>query len=190
MRKLVLMIHTSLDGFVAGPNGELDWFPRGEENLEFVAGISLQADAALFGRKSFQLLDAYWPSAKDQPGATRGERAYSEWYNGARKFVLSRTLQQEEFSNATIIGGDILQAISNLKREDGRDILIFGSPTISRYLIPHDLIDRYWIFINPVIFGKGLTPFPDPDRRIHFRLVTTREFPNGEVAMQFDAPPK
>ncbi len=185
MRKLILMIHTSLDGFVAGPNGELDWFPRGEENLEFVADISQEADAALFGRKSFQLLDEYWPTAKDKPGASKGEIAYSEWYNKAKKFVLSKTLKPGQ-TNVTIISDNVIDEINAIKRADGRDILIFGSPTVSRFLIPHGIIDSYWVFSNPVIFGKGLSPFPNPDKRIYLRLMTTKEFANGEVAMQFN----
>ncbi len=185
MRKLVLIIHTSLDGFVAGPNGELSWFPRGEENLEFVAGISQQSDAALLGRKSFQLLDEYWPAAKDKPGASKGEIAYSEWYNKAEKFVLSKTLQPGQ-SNINIISNNVPGEISSIKQRSGKNILIFGSPTVARYLMQYDLIDSYWIFINPVLFGKGLSPFPESDKRTYFRLMTIKEFANGEVAMLFD----
>lgn len=86
MRELILVAHISLDGFVAGPNGELDGFDAGEENLEFVFQLT-NADAALFGRKSFELLNHYWPTAYAHPKATKGEVSYSTWYNSATKII-------------------------------------------------------------------------------------------------------
>src|SRR5688500_12606843 len=92
MKSLVLVVHISLDGFVAGPAGELDGFEPAEENLEFVCSLTEQADVAMFGRKSFQMLQKYWPTAKDHPGATRGEVIFSTWYNKAQKIVFSKSL--------------------------------------------------------------------------------------------------
>jgi dihydrofolate reductase len=88
MRKLILIVHACPDGFVAGPKGELDGFDAGEENLEFVCKLTEEADTALFGRISYQLLNSWWPTARDRPNATKGEIAYSNWYNNAKKIVI------------------------------------------------------------------------------------------------------
>src|SRR5829696_1901958 len=158
MRKLVLVVHTSLDGFVAGPNGELDGFDSGEENLEAVCQLTKEADAALFGRISYQLLNSDWPTKKDNPDATWNEVVYSCWYNQAKKFVVSKTLQQDE-KNVTIIRDNLSSGISKLKQATGKQILIFGSPMLSQTLMQLGLIDEYWVFVNPVIFGEGIPLF-------------------------------
>src|SRR5258706_3597512 len=111
MRKIILIAHISLDGFVAGPNGELDGFDASEENLQFVCKLTGEADTALFGRISYQLLDSYWPTARDMSNATKGEIAYSNWYNNAKKIVISRTMAKERLENTIIISGNILNEI-------------------------------------------------------------------------------
>jgi len=85
MRELILVVHTSLDGFVAGPKGELDGFNAAEENLPFVCQLTEGADTALFGRISYELLNSHWPTAKNRPNATKGVIDYSNWYNEAKK---------------------------------------------------------------------------------------------------------
>src|ERR1700712_2979641 len=107
MRKLILVVHTSLDGFVAGPNGELNGFEAGQENLAFVCKLTEEADAALFGRVSYQLLDSYWPTAKNLLNATKKEIAYSNWYNNAHKIVISKTMQGQSKENTTIIRDNV-----------------------------------------------------------------------------------
>src|SRR5215831_2015105 len=102
MRKLVLLAHTSLDGFVASPQGELDDFDPGEENLQFVCDLTEQADSALFGRVSYELLNKYWPTAKDLPNASKGAVAYSNWYNAAKKIVISKTMKDQNLKNTIV----------------------------------------------------------------------------------------
>lgn len=185
MRKIVLNTHISLDGFVAGPNGELDGFDQGEENLQFVCKLTETADAALFGRISYELLNNYWPTAKDRSGASKGEITYSTWYNKATKIVVSKTMANEDIPGTIVIAENVAGEIAKVKAEPGKDILIFGSPSISQLLMQHDLIDSYWIFINPAIFGKGIPLFKDLENIIKLQLVATQEFPNGEIAMNY-----
>lgn len=184
MRKLVLVVHISLDGFVAGPDGELTGFEAGEENLEFVCKLTETADAALFGRKSYQLLDVYWPTAKDLPNATRGQSDYSNWYNRAKKIVVSNTITAKDASTI-VINDHITDQVAKIKKQAGKDILIFGSPSVARPLMHDGLIDDYWIFINPAIFGKGIPLFDGKSNRIKLRLVDTRPFQNGELALHY-----
>lgn len=185
MRKLILVAHTSLDGFVAGKNGELDGFDSSEENLEFVCKITEEADAALFGRISWELLDAYWPTARDREGASRGDIAYSNWYNSAHKIVLSRTMANAAISNTTVISDNLLEEITRIKKQPGKNILIFGSPAAFQSLLPLDLVDEYWIFVNPVIFGEGIPLFRENKSGLKLRLNQTKQFQNGEMAMNY-----
>lgn len=185
MRKLILLAHTSLDGFVAGINGELDGFEPGEENLEFVCKLTREADAALFGRLSYQMIDAWWPSAKDRPNATKGEIEYSNWYNRATKIVVSSTLSQNNLTNTIVIKDDVINEIKTVKEQPGKDILIFGSPSVTQLLMEHSLIDSYWIFINPATFGRGIPLFTNTETKIKFRLTATHQFANGELALNY-----
>jgi dihydrofolate reductase len=185
MRKLVLLAHISLDGFVAGPKGELDGFPKGEENLQFVCDLAKDADAALFGRVSYELLNTYWPTAKDHPGATKPEIAYSNWYNNAQKIIVSRTLASDNLKNTIIVSDNVSNEIKNIKEQDGKNILIFGSPSVSQLLIQDGLIDSYWIFVNPVIFGKGIPLFAALAGRINLKLAATKKFSNGEIGLNY-----
>lgn len=186
MRKLILVAHISLDGFVAGPNGELDGFDAGEENLEFVCQLTDDADAALFGRKSYELLDHYWPTAYAHPKATEGEVWYSRWYNSATKIIFSRTMADDKSEKKIIIRDNVQEEITAIKNQPGKSILIFGSPSVSQMLMQLGLIDSYWIFVNPVIFGNGISLFAKQQDRTKLRLLETKEFANGEVAMHFE----
>lgn len=183
MRRLILIVHTSLDGFVAGVKGELDGFEPGEENLQFVCRITETADAALFGRVSYELLNHYWPTAKDKPNATTGEIAYSNWYNKATKIVLSKTLPNAGAADTVIITDNVQQKVDNIKRQPGKDILVFGSPTAFRSII--QLVDDYWIFINPVLFGSGIPLFSGMADKIKLVLSETKQFSNGEIALHY-----
>jgi len=186
-RQLILIAHISLDGFVAGPNGELDGFDKAEENLEFVCSLTEDADTALFGRNSYQLLDSYWPIARDHPGATKGEIVFSNWYNKAQKIILSKTMPATNQPHTTIIGYNIAEEIIKIKEQPGKNILIFGSPTASQSLIKPGLIDRYWIFINPILFGRGIPLFVDLNDKIKLKLLTTKQFSNDEIALHYIA---
>ncbi|HEY4876344.1 MAG TPA: dihydrofolate reductase family protein [Puia sp.] len=187
MRKLILIVHTSLDGFVAGTKGELDGFDASQENLEFVCKITEEADAALFGRISYQLLNDFWPPAKDRPNATKGEIAYSSWYNNAKKIVISKTLAGEKLYNTEIITDDISNEIIRIKNQPGKGIMIFGSPSVSRIFMQHNLIDSYWIFVNPTIFGEGIPLFTTLPNKIKLKLVAAKQFVNGEFALNYVA---
>lgn len=185
MRKLILKIHTSLDCFVAGEKGEFDNFDKAEENLEFVCKITGEADTALFGRISYQLLDSYWPSAKDQTNSTKGEIAFSNWYNSAQKVVISKTIPGDNLKNTIVINNNISKEITNLKKLPGKNILFFGGSTVTQLLMQHNLIDEYWIFINPRIFGKGIPLFNRREDLIKLKLNAAKQFNNGEIALNY-----
>ena len=186
MRKIILVVHTSLDGFVAYRNGELMGFDRGEENLQFVCKLTKTADTALFGRISYKLLNDYWPSAKDNLQASKGEIAFSNWYNTAQKIVVSKSMKGAQLNNTTIISHDVLTELQHIKEKSGKDILIFGSPSIAQMLLSTGLINSYWVFINPVIFGEGIALFKIQKDKIKLKLVAKKQFGNGELGLNYN----
>jgi dihydrofolate reductase len=147
MRKLILLVHTSLDGFVAGENGGFENFKPGKDNLEFVCSLTEQADAALVGRISYQLLNAHWPTAHQKPDATKDEIKYSQWYNNAEKIVISKTLTEANLTNTTVIGKDLESKLTKVKQKAGKNILMFGSPSAFQSLFQLGLIDEYWCIL-------------------------------------------
>src|SRR5690349_7313943 len=95
MRSLIFFMHTSLDGFVAGANGEMNWIKVDEEIFDFVGTMTEQSDTALYGRVTYEMMEGYWPKAGEQPGASKHDKEHSAWYNSVSKVVLSRTMKQD-----------------------------------------------------------------------------------------------
>jgi dihydrofolate reductase len=184
MRDINLIAQISLDGFVAGIKGEFDNFTQGEETLEFVCNITDTADAAMFGRISYQLLESDWPTAGSKPGATKNIIKYSDWYNSASKIIFSRTLK-DNLKNATIISGNLLPQINKIKEQNGKDILIFGSPTIAHELMNLNTIDHIWLIVHPVIFGDGIPLFRTRNHNIQFTLSYSHQLPNGVICNKY-----
>ena len=185
MRELTLIVQTSLDGFVAGLNGEFENFIGGEENLEFVCSLTDDADAALFGRVSYQLLDSDWPTAASKPDATKNVIKYANWYNAVSKFVLSRTLTIKDPVNTYIISKDIETKINDIKKQPGKNILIFGSPTAAQSLFDLNLIDSFWIIVHPVIFGQGIPFFRDRKNIMKLELLDSKQLSNGTLCHKY-----
>src|SRR6188508_3681163 len=127
MRKIISFIHISLDGFVAGPNGEIDWVKVDEEIFDHVGKRISQGDTALYGRVTYQLMESYWPTAADQPTATKHDIEHSKWYKNVHKVVLSKTMKGAELTNTTIISDNLTDRINEIKQKPGNEILLFGS---------------------------------------------------------------
>ncbi len=185
MRELTLIVQTSLDGFVAGAEGEFDNFIGGEENLEFVCSLTDEADAALFGRVSYQLLNSHWPTAANKPGATKNEIKYSNWYNAVPKFVLSKTLQANQYEKTFVISENIETGINFIKQQPGKNILLFGSPAAAGSLFGLNLVDSFWIIVHPVIFGQGIPFFSSRKNVIKLGLLSSKQLSNGTLCNKY-----
>ena len=154
MRKLVLFIHTSLDGFVAGPNGEMDWINVDEEIFDYAGQRTDEADTALYGRVTYQMMESYWPTAAQLP--------------------------------TLIIAGNLAAEMVKLKQEAGKDILMFGSPTAAHSLMAEKLIDDYWLFVNPVLLGRGIPLFTGVKEKSALKLVDSNIFSSGVVCLHYE----
>ena len=185
MRKLIFFMHTSLDGFVAGPNGEMDWINVNEEIFDFVATMTDQADTALYGRVTYEMMQGYWPTAGEQPNASKHDIEHSAWYNQVAKIVLSKTMQQTGLHNTKVIGDQLSDNINSLKHQGGKSILIFGSPGASESLLNEGLIDEFWLFVNPVILAQGMPLFKDITVATKLKLVESKTFACGVIALHY-----
>ena len=192
MRKLISFMHISLDGFVAGPNGEMDWIKVDEEIFDYVGKRISEGDTALYGRVTYQMMEDYWPTAGDKPTASRHDIEHSKWYNKVHKVVLSKTMQGTGLTNTKIISDNLSNEISEIKQSrpssggsGSKDILLFGSPTATHSLIELNLIDGYWLFVNPVILGQGIPLFTGIKDKIKLKLLTTHQFVCGVTELNY-----
>jgi dihydrofolate reductase len=176
MRKIISFMHISLDGFVAGPNGEMDWIKVDEEIFDFVGKRISESNTALYGRATYQMMESYWPTAADKPNASKHDIEHSKWYSQVHKVVLSKTIKNEGLTRTTIISDNFQEKINELKHQPGSDIALFGSPTATHSLIQHSLIDGYWLFVNPIILGQGIPLFVNVKDKIKMKLLTTHQF--------------
>jgi dihydrofolate reductase len=186
MRRLIFFMHTSLDGFVAGSNGEMNWIKVDDEMFDFVKTMTDQADTALYGRVTYEMMQSYWPKAGEQPNASKHDKEHSSWYNSVEKVVLSRTLQEAGLHNTIVIKDQLSDNINKLKQEGGKNILIFGSPGASQSLLNQGLIDEFWLFVNPIILGKGMPLFKDITGTTTLKLVESRTFASGVIALHYE----
>jgi dihydrofolate reductase len=187
MRNLVLFMHTSLDGFVAGTSGEMDWIHVDEKIFDFAEKRTQAADTALYGRVTYQMMESYWPTAADQPNPTRHDIQHSRWYKQVAKVVLSRTMQGVKREKTTIISDHLADEILKLKRGAGGEIIIFGSPSAAHSLMAAKLIDEYWLFVNPVILGRGIPLFKNVEEKIALTLVNSHVFASGVVCLHYNS---
>jgi dihydrofolate reductase len=178
-------MHTSLDGFVAGLNGEMNWIKVDEEMFDFVATMTDKADTALYGRVTYQMMESYWPTAGEKPNASKHDIEHSTWYNKVSKIVLSKTIKDTGLKNTKVISENLSDNINKIKQQDGKNILIFGSPSASNSLLNKGLVDEFWIFINPILLGQGIPLFKDISESVKLRLIETMKFENGVIALHY-----
>ena len=178
-------MHISLDGFVAGLNGEMDWIKVDEEIFDYVGKRISEGDTAIYGRVTYEMMENYWPTAADKPGATKHDIEHSKWYNKVHKVVLSKTMKDAGLTNTEIISDNLSDRINEIKQRAGTDIALFGSPTATHSLMQQNLIDGYWLFVNPIILGQGIPLFVDIKDKIKLNLLTTRQFTCGVTELNY-----
>lgn len=184
MRKVQLLMHVSLDGFVGGPEGQMDWIIHDEQIFGDVHELLGPVDTALYGKTTYQMMAAYWPTAAKKPQATRHDIEHSQWVEKVKKIVVSKSLGQATWNNTQLIASNVLDELRKIKNLAGKGIMIFGSPRLSHFLMQKDFIDEYVLFVNPVILGKGIPLFRDPVRT-KLKVVNTKAYKNGVIHIHY-----
>ena len=181
MRSIIQLAHVSLDGYLAGPSGEMDFITFDHEIADYVYPLIKPVDTSIYGRTTYEMMEGYWPSVLDSADATDGEKGHAQWYAGVKKIVASRTLPART-GHLTIAGDDIISVIAAAKQQPGGDMMIFASPTLSHALSAAGLIDEWRLTWQPVILGGGLPLFGGKEARSKLELRSSHTFRSGVIA--------
>jgi dihydrofolate reductase len=179
MRTLKLQVQISVDGYIAGPNGEMDWMEWNwdDELKQYVKELTEPVDCIVLGRKLAEGFIPYWASNAEQEGADK--------INSTKKVVFTKTLDKSIWDNTVLAKGDLSDEIIKLKKQAGKDIIAYGGATFVSALIKQGLIDEYHLVINPTAIGNGMAIFRGLDRKENLTLVKSKSFPCGIVVLNY-----
>lgn len=180
MRKLKLQVQLTVDGYVAGSNGEMDWvtFNWDDQLKNYVNEITEPVDCIVLGRKLAQGFIPHWASNPETEGAGK--------INSAKKVVFTKTLDQSEWDNTVLANGDLTEEITHLKNQNGGDIIAYGGATFVAALIKQGLIDEFHLFVNPTAIGNGLPIFNELAHNQPLILVKSVAFDCGIVVLHYE----
>jgi dihydrofolate reductase len=182
--RLVYSMSVSLDGFVEAPSRSLDWVLIDEELHSFFNDEARKMSAFLYGRRLYQLMVDYWPTAETDPSATPAMLEFARIWRDKPKIVLSKTLERVEW-NSRLVGDGAAKEVARLKAKAGFDMDV-GGPTTASTLMRVGLIDEYRLFVHPVILGAGTPFFPALDDPVGLTLLETRTFASGVVYLRYE----
>ena len=184
MRKVIWMMSVSLDGFMEGPDRELDWGLVDDElHRHFNEQLGAMG-AFLDGRVTYELMAGFWPTADKDPSSTPPVVEFARIWRDMPKIVYSRTLERADW-NTTVVRDVVPEEVMELKAQPGGDLVLGGADLAAAFL-RHDLIDEYRIYVHPVIIGRGKPMFRPSDARIDLRLAGTRTFGNGVILLRYE----
>lgn len=183
MRKLIYAMGVSLDGFIAGPGGDIGWTEPDEELHRFHNEQAKRTGAHLCGRRLYEAM-RYWETAGDNPSAPEVELEFARIWQATPRLVFSTTLERVE-GGAVLVRGDVADEVSKLKREPGGDLAV-GGAGLAATCIRLGLVDEYGLFVYPVVLGAG-TPYFPADERLDLRLAETRTFGSGVVYLRYES---
>jgi dihydrofolate reductase len=187
MRKLKLQVQMSLDGFAGRPNGDLDWMTWnwGDDIKEYVLELTNSVNTILLGRKMTEGFISHWTDfVKNKPNSE--EYPFAKQMVDYPKVVFTKTLNKSAWENTILAKGDLVDEVNKLKNLNGKkDIVVYGGAGFVSSLIKNNLIDEYYLFINPTAIGKGLEIFKDVDSKLSLKLIKSTQFDCGIVVNHY-----
>lgn len=187
MRKIIFLIHVTLDGFTAGPNDEMDWIRYDGEIEKYSHDLHDSTDTAIYGRRTWEGMQSYWPTVLDNPASSsEPEKNHARWYRDATKLVITRTLSSDPANNMIALGDNLAEQINAYKQKPGKNIWLLGSPNAAQEFMRLNLIDEYRLNVNPVVLGKGKRLFEGVSG-LNITLVESRLFKCGVAGLRYEA---
>ncbi|MES2617387.1 MAG: dihydrofolate reductase family protein [Bacteroidota bacterium] len=185
MRKLKLQVQMSIDGFISGTNGEMDWmtFPWTQDIVDYVKKITEPVDTIILGRKLAEGFIPHWKSVASNPEDPEFEGGVV--YTKTPKVVFSKTLVKSDWDNTTIANGDLTDEVNKLKNKDGKDIIVYGGGAFVSNLIKYSLIDELNLFVNPAIIGNGLPIFQGITEMKNYKLANSLHCDCGIIILTY-----
>lgn len=186
MRKLKLQVQMTVDGYIAGPNGEMDWmiYDWDDGLKNYVAVITEPVDCIVLGRKLAEGFIPYWAEVAANPA--NPEYLAGKKFTDTGKIVFTKTMVKSIWKNTVLAKGDLVEEITQLKKQGGQDIIAYGGASFVSELIRHKLIDEYHLFINPVVLGDGLPIFRSIKSNQNLRLIQAISFDCGIVVLKYE----
>ncbi|MEO3795363.1 dihydrofolate reductase family protein [Nonomuraea sp. B10E15] len=177
MRKVIYCMMVSLDGYVEAPGGDIGWTAPDEEVHAFCNDMARGMGGALYGRRLYENMSAFWPTADQHPDAPPVVTDFARVWRAMPKYVFSRTLTEVGW-NSTLMTGDLEEEVTRLKRKDGGDLEV-GGATLAHSLVRLGLVDEFRLLVHPVVLGQGRRFFPELAASVKTRLVESRTFDSG-----------
>jgi dihydrofolate reductase len=185
MRKVILFVNVTLDGFLAGPGGELDWMrPDPELNKALTDELRAEVDTILSGRVAHHAFDANFRAEAASPASPPGLVDFANWMTGTPTVVFSRTLSAVR-DGARLATAGIPGEIASLKAQPGQGMVLFGGVSTAQQFVQHDLVDEYWIKLYPTALGAGQPLFTDLKQRADLNLVQSRAHDSGILTLRY-----
>jgi len=185
MGKLIYAMNVSLDGYVETADHSLDWTTVDDELHVWFNDFTRGLDASLYGRRLYELMAAYWPTAESDPSATGPMLEFARIWNAMPKVVFSSTLDSVEW-NSRLVRGDVGEELARLRTEFDGDLDV-GGPTLAAAFIQRGLVDEYRLVVHPVMLGAGTPFFPALESPIRLRMTETRKFESGVIYLGYAA---
>lgn len=182
MRKLISLMHVSLDGFCAGPKGEMDWIGLDDTIFADVETLIQRSGAAVYGRTTYNMMRGYWPGVLTRPNSGARELRHAQWVERVEKHTFSRTLDSSDWNNVHLHKD--AREILDIKQQPGGDLLIFGSPGLIHAFLALDAVDELWLNLNPMLLGQGIR-YLDGAVKARLRLAGQKSFDNGVIRLDY-----
>ncbi len=184
MRKLIVFCHLSLDGIAAVQSGSLDWASYDEDLARWAEAIVAETDTAVYGRVTYEVMK-YWRTVPSNPNATKNELEHARWIENVEKIVFSESPIVPDWNNTRVISQNTMDEIMKLKQRPGKNITVFGSPTLANSLIQLGLVDEYQLSVSPIVLGDGKSLFKDIKNAIKLTLIEERTLKSGAVTFHY-----
>jgi len=184
MGKVIYSLSVSLDGYVESPDGGINWTSPDDELHAFFNDETRATRTLLHGRRTYELMASYWPTADQDPSAPATQADFARIWRETPKVVFSRTLEAVAW-NSRLVREGAGEEVARLKGQPGNDMMV-GGANLASTLIGLDLVDEYRLFVRPIVLGGGKPYFPRLDRPLDLRLVETRTFGGGVVYLRYE----